>query len=107
MLLPLGSFLNPESDSVNFRGRQFGVSCGGRGHAECLVIRRDASKHFALIRIPGHNGESPFAKVPLCTFFSIESQLGNPIRLVWTVTGKTFVRQNRTNVPIELDPIRR
>ena len=72
-------------------------------HAQRFVRARDAFVDFTLLRISGHYGVSPALQSSLGIGFDVEPEVRLPIAFVRTMTRETTVREDRSDVPIEMN----
>ena len=74
----------------------------GRRHYIIRVFGRDTLIQFRLFGLATHNRKSPLGFFQRCKsrFFNIQSKIRFTLIFVGTMTRKTFIRQNRTDVEI-------
>ena len=100
MVLILGSLVDPVSQQGLLRIGEFLVRIP-RGHEQVRIVRDDALDQGAFGGFAWQD-RSRFDGL----FGPIESQIGLAMLSVRSMAIKTILREDRTDVPIELDPLR-
>src|SRR5687767_3262631 len=95
MLLPACALLDPVGDRLDFHLRQFQTRMLWR-HAHCRLRGRDAPDHRACGRVA--RNDRVFR-----SGLAIEAQRNLLGYCVGAMTEKTLVRQDRPDVPVELE----
>ena len=75
---------------------------GGR-HDLIGIGRRHSADQFAVVRLAGDDRLAAAAKITEGSGLGVEPQLGFPLLFVRTVTGEAVFRENRQNLPVEVD----
>jgi hypothetical protein len=100
MVLILGSLVDPVTQQGLLRIGEFLVRTP-RGHEQVRIVREDAMDQGAF---------GGFAWKDCSRFDSlfgpIESQIGLAMLSIWSMAIKTILREDGTDIPIELDPLR-
>src|SRR5207249_11057988 len=76
-------------------------------HAHRFMFGSDATHELALLWMAGDDGPAAFTQIGQRMSCRIEPQLAFVVRRIGAVAGKTFVRQNRTDVAAEINAVRR
>jgi hypothetical protein len=106
MSIVLRSLFDPATQNINLCRRQdFSGLCGR--HVQVCIGRGDSFQQFAVIRVVGHNRSRPGLGWFHRGAALIQTQPGGSMSIIRTVTLKTVLRQDRPDIAIELNIIRR
>jgi hypothetical protein len=96
------ALLNPFSQQRLFVGREWSPKFRWR-HANVRVAAEHSMQKFTAVRFPGDHGGVPRFKRSCGTIGFVQPQAGLSLTFIRTMTGKTAIGQNRTNLAIEVD----
>src|SRR5579871_5091769 len=101
MAFPFGALFDPALDQFDLGRRKSGTILRF-GHQVVRIMRSDAEKKFALLQTVRSDG-MPALDFAEQTILRVEAQICFARIFVGAVTGVTIVRQDGTDVAIELD----
>src|ERR1041385_9453122 len=106
MRLAFRALSDPAFNRLHLRRRERAELGLRLRHYFIAILARDPNHHIALLRFAGNDRTNA---VPLFQRFlaNVESQSGIALLFVRTVTRKTFVREDRTDVAIEAELLHR
>src|SRR5262245_57087277 len=104
MFLPFGSLFNPSADEIDLSLIQLPSRIDGR-QAHCFILGRDTPEHLALFEAARDNRPMSL-EIRKGAGFCVKSQLRLPVGFIRTMTGKTGVRENGSNIAVELNNLR-
>jgi len=95
--LILGPLVDPAAEQLDLMLGQFRLVRVGRRHQLVFVVRGDPLDQRAVLRLAGDDG------ILNGRVAQVQTQLGLPVALIRTVAGVTPIRQQRPNLPIEIN----